>query len=81
MDLPKYIPIIGTKYVRDTTTGAILNTDKAEYNNYIVQRQIKLNEQKEKEETKLKINQIENDIQEIKAMIIELSKSRLANGN
>lgn len=81
MDIPKYIPVKGTKYVRDTLTGAILNTDKAEYNNYMAQRQIKLNEELEKEETKLKINQIENDIQEIKAMIIELSRARLTNGN
>lgn len=81
MDTPKYIPVKGTKYVRDTLTGAILNTDKAEYNNYMAQRQIKLNEEREKEETKLKINQIENDIQEIKAMIIELSRARLTNGN
>lgn len=81
MDIPKYIPVKGTKYVRDTSTGAILNTDKAEYNNYMAQRQIKFNEEREKEEIKLKINQIENDIQEIKAMIIELSRARLTNAN
>lgn len=80
-NLPKYVAIVGTKYVRDTTTGAILNTDKLEHNNYIAQREIKLNEQIEKEQIKTKIDRLEMDIQEIKNMLIELSKTRIANGN
>lgn len=78
---PKYIPISGTKFVRDTDTGAILNTDKLEFNNYNAQREIRMKEQIEKEQIKGKINQIESDIQDIKNMIMELSKARLTNGN
>lgn len=80
-NLPKYISVSGTKFIRDTETGAILNTDKSEYNNYLVQRQIKLKEAQEKEMTQQKISQIEFDIQEIKSMIINLSKERLTYGN
>ena len=80
-NLPKYIPVSGTKFVRDTETGAILNTDMNEMINYQIQKDAKIRERMEKEATQQKFSQIENDIREIKDMIFQLAKMRDTNGN
>jgi len=80
-NLPKYIPVSGTKFVRDTETGAILNTDMNEMINYQIQKDAKIRERMEKEATQQKFCQIENDIREIKDMIFQLAKMRDTNGN
>jgi hypothetical protein len=49
MSTPKYIPVEGTKFVRDMTNGAILNTDKREYQEYKIKKQIQEKEKREKE--------------------------------
>lgn len=58
--------------VRDMTSGAIINTDKTEYENYLIKRnaskQIKLQIEKNSEE----IAEIKNDISEIKQLLISL---------
>lgn len=74
-----YIPITGTAFVRDMKSGAILNTNKSELNSYYAQRDIKRKELIEKEQFKNKLNQLETDIQEIKSMIVELTKMRVNN--
>lgn len=76
-----YIPITGTAFVRDMKSGAILNTNKSELNSYYAQREIRRKEQIEKDQVKNKLNQLETDIQEIKSMIVELTKMRINNGN
>jgi hypothetical protein len=73
-DLPKYIPVEGTKYVRDTENGAILNTDINELNAYKLKKQIREKETKEKEEMKRRIENLESNIQDIKNILIEISK-------
>jgi hypothetical protein len=58
--------------VRDMTSGAIINTDKTEYENYLVRRnaskQMKMQIEKNSEE----IAEIKNDISEIKQLLISL---------
>jgi hypothetical protein len=58
--------------VRDMTSGAIINTDKTEYENYLVKRnaskQMKMQIEKNSEE----IAEIKNDISEIKELLILL---------
>lgn len=58
--------------VRDMTSGAIINTDKTEYENYLIKRnaskQMKLQIEKNSEE----IAEIKNDISEIKQLLISL---------
>jgi hypothetical protein len=58
--------------VRDMTSGAIINTDKTEYENYLMRRnaskQMKLQIDKNSEE----IAEIKNDISEIKQLLISL---------
>jgi hypothetical protein len=80
-NLPKYIPVAGTKFVRDTETGAILNTDKADLIDYQVQKEMRIADRMEKENTKQKISQIENDIKEIKDLLFQLAKMRESNAN
>lgn len=68
-----------TGLVRDTTTGAILNTNKTEYENYL-----KLKEEHERRirdsqtvsQHTEEINNIKADISEIKQMLMLLIKDR-----
>lgn len=63
--------------VRDITSGAIINTDKAEYENYLIKRnaskQMKIQIEKNSEE----IAEIKNDISEIKQLLISLINKEL----
>ena len=58
--------------VRDMTSGAVINRDKTEYENYLIKRnatkQMKLQIEKNSEE----IAEIKNDISEIKQLLISL---------
>jgi len=81
MDLPKYIPVKGTKLVRDTTTGAILNTDINEYNDYKMKKALRDQEKMEKEKINNRINKIETDISEIKQLLLSLLNTGNINGN
>jgi len=49
-------------YIRDDNTKAIINTDAIEYKNYILAKELKMKEQE-------KIQNIENEIKEIKDSI------------
>lgn len=73
-DLPRFVAVKGTKFVRDMENGAILNTDINELNAYKIKKQIRDNELREKEETKKKIEMLESNIQDIKTMLQELTK-------
>jgi hypothetical protein len=66
MEDSNLIPVEGhNNLFRDRNTGAILNKDKAAYLNYMRLKEIK---EKEKNE----INEIKNDIDEIKSLLKEL---------
>jgi len=69
---PRYIPVKGTKFVRDTTNGALLNTDIDELNNYKIRKQLRDTEKKEKNMMKQKIDKLETDISDIKDMLSHL---------
>lgn len=78
---PRYIPVKGTKFVRDTTNGALLNTDIDELNNYKIRRQIRETEKREKDMMKQKIGNLESDISEIKSMLTQLLNLGSKNAN
>lgn len=60
------IPIEGHKNLyRDEKTGAILNTDNIEYNNYIRMRD-------ERQKEKMEIQEMKKDIGEIKSLLMEI---------
>jgi len=67
------IPVDGhSNLFRDRFTGAIVNTDKSAYTNYI-----RMKEQKQKEKDEL--NKIKNDIEEIKSLLKELANGSRSN--
>ena len=61
------IPVEGNPNLsRDPKTGAILNTDRSEYEKYIAQRN-------ERETDKQRLTQLESEISEIKQLLVKLT--------
>ncbi|BCU94613.1 MAG: hypothetical protein CM15mV5_2860 [uncultured marine virus] len=54
------------KFKRDPKTGAIVNTDRSEYEKYIAQREAR---QSDKE----RLNKLESEISEIKQLLVKLT--------
>ena len=61
------IPVEGNPNLsRDPKTGAILNTNRSEYEEYIAQRN-------ERETDKQRLTQLESEISEIKQLLVKLT--------
>jgi hypothetical protein len=54
--------------VRDMTSGAILNTNRGEYENYLIRRQRK-QEQQILENQEALINTLKNEVDELKSLV------------
>lgn len=78
---PRYIPVKGTKLVRDMITGAILNTDTNEYNEYKLKKKIRDQETIEKNKLYNRVDKIENDISEIKELLMTMLKTGKINAD
>ena len=63
---------------RDTNSKAVLNTDKAGSNDYMIKREIAKKQKDEQAETKMRLAQLEQDMTEIKNMLIEIAQMRKA---
>lgn len=70
----KQVKIPDTSFVRDIHSKAILNTDRKGLNEYLMKREIAKKQQSEKFETKDRLDKLEQDIQEIKELILKLSR-------
>jgi hypothetical protein len=70
------VQIKDSKLVRDIHSKAVLNTDRAELDNYYVKREIAKKQCQEQSETKLKISQLEEEMREIKNLLIEIADLR-----
>ena len=70
----KQVKIPDTSFVRDVHSKAILNTDRRGLNEYLMKREIAKKQQNEKFETKDRLDKLEQDIQEIKELILKLSR-------
>ena len=61
------IPVEGNLNLsRDPKTGAIVNTDRSEYEKYVAQREAK-------ELDKERLNKLESEISEIKQLLVKLT--------
>lgn len=71
----KYLKVAGhAGLVRDTSTGAILNTNKSEYEEYIArQRQAEEREAEISKHTE-DINNIKNELHDIKSLLLQILK-------
>ncbi len=74
----KQVQIPDTPYVRDIHSKAILNTDKKGLNEYLMKRDIARKQKGEQDHTKERLEKLENDIQEIKELLLKMSST---NGN
>lgn len=70
----KQVRIPDTSLVRDIHSKAILNTDRKGLNEYLMKRDIAKKQQSEKIETKERLDKLEQDIQEIKELLLKLSR-------
>ena len=64
--------------IRDMSSKAVLNTDKAGLNDYMMKREIAKKQKEEQSETKMRLTQLEQDMSEIKNMLIEIAQMRKA---
>lgn len=71
----KYLKVAGhAGLVRDTSTGAILNTNKSEYEEYIArQRQAEVREAEISKHTEDILN-IKNELHDIKSLLLQILK-------
>lgn len=64
--------------VRDMTSKAVLNTDKAGLDDYMMKREIAKKQQNEQSETKMRIAELEQNMAEIKSLLLEIAQMRKA---
>jgi len=64
--------------IRDINSKAVLNTDRAGLNDYMMKREIAKKQKEEQTETKMRLAQLEQDMSEIKNMLIEIAQMRKA---
>jgi len=60
--------------IRDISSKAVLNTDRAGLQNYLVQRELAKKQMQEKAETSNRLIQLEQDMDEIKSLLRQLAK-------
>ena len=60
--------------IRDISSKAVLNTDRAGLQNYMVQRELAKKQLQEKTETSNRLIQLEQDMSEIKSLLRQLAK-------
>ncbi len=69
----KFLKVAGHEgLVRDTSNGAILNTNTTDYENYIKQREAALQRNRQITEQAEEINNIKNELSEIKSLLTQL---------
>ena len=71
-----HVQIENSKLVRDLHSKAILNTDRIGLEDYMMKRELAKKQLAEKEETKERLVKLENDMTEIKNMLIEIAQMR-----
>jgi hypothetical protein len=62
--------------VRDTHSKAVLSTDKNGLQEYLMKREIAKKQQEEKEETKMRLVKLEEDMNQIKVLLMEIAQLR-----
>ncbi len=71
----EYLKVKDSPYVRDKNSKAILNTDRVALNEYQLKRNIAEKQNKESSDLKNRISKIEDDMQEIKTLLLALVKN------
>lgn len=76
-----HVKVENSPFVRDIHSKALLNTDIKGRDEYLMKREIAKKQQTEQNETKQKIDKLEEDVAEIKSLLREIAQMRTTNGN
>jgi hypothetical protein len=76
-----HVRIQDTPLIRDIHSKAILNTDKAGLNDYLMKREIAKKQQAEQVQNKDRLTKLEEDMSEIKNLLVQLVNTGKLNGN
>jgi len=79
--MSQHVRIEDTALIRDIHSKAILNTDKSGLSDYLMKREIAKKQQVEQIQTKDRLNKIENDMSDIKNLLVQLVNTGKLNGN
>ena len=75
------VQVTDSTFVRDIHSKAILNTDRKGLDEYLMKKEIAKKQNTEAEETKKRLSLIEQDMQDIKKLLVELNSMRTLNAN
>jgi len=70
------VQIRDSKLVRDIHSKAVLNTDRAALNSYYDKKEIVKKQNEDQSETKRKLIRLEEEMQEIKILLLEIADLR-----
>jgi hypothetical protein len=73
-----HVRIEDTALIRDIHSKAILNTDRAGLNEYLMKREIAKKQQADQVNTKDRLDKLENDMSEIKSLLRDIAEMRKA---
>ena len=76
-----HVRIEDTALIRDIHSKAILNTDKAGLNDYLIKREIAKKQQAEQLQNKDRLTKLEEEMSEIKNLLVQLVNTGKLNGN
>jgi len=62
--------------VRDTHSKAVLNNDRKALNEYLMKVELAKKQNAEKEETKMRLTKLEENMSEIKTLLLEIAQLR-----
>ena len=79
--MTQHVRIGETALIRDIHSKAILNTDKAGLNDYLMKREIAKKQQTEQVQNKDRLTKLEEDMSEIKNLLVQLVNTGKLNGN
>jgi hypothetical protein len=71
-----HVRIEDTALIRDIHSKAILNTDRAGLDEYLMKREIAKKQQAEQINTKDRLDKLENDMSEIKSLLRDIAEMR-----
>jgi hypothetical protein len=71
-----HVRIEDTALIRDIHSKAILNTDRAGLDEYLMKREIAKKQQADQVNTKDRLDKLENDMSEIKSLLRDIAEMR-----
>jgi hypothetical protein len=70
------VNIPDTKLVRDIHSKALLNTDRAGLNDYLMKKELAKKQIEEHNESKMRLAKLEEDMNELKSLMREIASMR-----